>query len=67
MSFFPAGFDPRSERDRARLRKLSYPPGLRIFCDSYDADGRWDDALAVAAAERMVAAARTTRKRKQAT
>ena len=49
------GFDPQSADDRRRLRRLRHPPALEIWHAAYDQDGRWDAALATAAARAAIA------------
>ena len=61
------GFD--SKRDRQRFKNLHHPPMLDVWNAAYDAEGRYNDALALAAAKaaiaRRAAPATAAGKRKQ--
>ena len=51
-NFYSLGLD---KKNMDHLRCLQHNPTLVIWEQSYDADGRWDRTLALAAAEKLLA------------
>ena len=61
-NFFALGLD---KQDMDHLRCLRHDPTLVIWEQGYGADGRWDPALALAAAEKLLAKQQKNKKTKK--